>query len=496
VRLRTRVAVGLAAVVLAFVVTGTVVAGNQRDYLTDQVDDQLSGAVPFVVRVSQNRQPASGTGVGTGSQTGTGVTTPQPKPPPEPEGPGALSEIYIGRLSTDGTLDVIVPGQFVTGSPDISLAEAQDRASAPGTPSEPFTADGVDTDARFRVVLVPRTASDGDTISGWEVVALPLTRADDAYGRLLLAFAVGAAVVVLIASLIAWWVLRLGVRPIVDMTEAADAITAGDTRRRVPTYPPNTEAGTLAAALNSMLDQHDADEQRLRQFVADASHELRTPLTSIRGYAELYDRGGLREPAMLDDAMRRVSGEAARMGALVDDLLLLSNLDRDRDTAVTLVDVDVAAVLHDAAADARAVQPDRPLSVQCEPLLTRADDTRLRQVVAALVHNALVHTPHDAALELTGARSTDAAGAPQVQVSVIDHGPGLDTATAERVFERFFRGDASRSRHTGGSGLGLSIAESIVHAHGGTIALVTAPGAGCRFVVTLPAEPTPPVQPA
>ena len=155
-----------------------------------------------------------------------------------------------------------------------------------------------------------------------------------------------------------------------------------------------------------------------------------------------------------------------------------------------------SAVLHDAAADARAVQPDRPLSVQCEPLLTRADDTRLRQVVAALVHNALVHTPHDAALELTGARSTDAAGAPQVQVSVIDHGPGLDTATAERVFERFFRGDASRSRHTGGSGLGLSIAESIVHAHGGTIALVTAPGEGCRFVVTLPADPADPAQPA
>jgi two-component system, OmpR family, sensor kinase len=483
VRLRTRVAVGLAAVVLTFVVTGVVVAGNQRAYLTDQVDQQLRGAMPFAMRLLDDRPNIpvptdAGAGSGTGPAAGG-------RPP---DGAGALSEMYVGRLTVDGALSLMVPGQLVTGSPDVTVTTAEAATSVPGQPSDPFTADGVDTDHRFRVVVIARALDSAGEVTAWEVIALPLTRADDAYGRLLVAFGLGAIAVVLMAALIGWWVLRLGVKPIIDMTEAADAITAGDTHRRVPIYPPHTEAGTLSAALNSMLDQHDADERRLRQFVADASHELRTPLTSIRGYAELYDRGGLREPAMLDDAMRRVSGEAERMGSLVDDLLLLSSFDRDRDGAVSRGDVDVAAILDDAAADARAVQPGRTVTVQCEPLVVSADDTRLHQVIAALVHNALVHTPPDAALELLGTSTVDADGHRHVELAVVDHGPGLDAQTAERVFERFFRGDASRSRHTGGSGLGLSIAESIVHAHGGTITLRTAPGDGCRFVVSLPAD--------
>ena len=487
-RLRTRVAVGLAAVVLTFVVTGTVVATNQRAYLTDQVDQQLRGATPLAMRLLQERPPSVGTGTGNG-----------PGPRPEPDGPGALSELYVGRLTADGSLGLVVPGQLVTGSPAVSVARALDAASVPGRPSSPFTADGVGTSARFRVVVIARSLDSAGAVTGWEVVALPLTRADDAFGRLLLAFAIGALVVIAMAALIGWWVLRLGVKPIIDMTEAADAITAGDTERRARTYPANTEAGRLAAALNTMLDQHDADERRLRRFVADASHELRTPLTSIRGYAELYDRGGLREPAMLDDAMRRVSGEAARMGSLVDDLLLLSNMDRDRDAMITRADVDAAALLRDAAADARVAHPDRSVAVEAEaaPMVVAADEARLRQVVAALVHNALVHTPSGSPIELVATRVTTD-GVPRIELSVVDHGQGLDPDTAARVFERFFRGDASRSRHTGGAGLGLSIAEAIAHAHGGTIRLQTAPDEGCRFTVSLPAV-TPagqPVQPA
>ncbi len=483
-RLRTRLAVGLAAVVLTFVVTGTVVAGNQRAYLTDQVDEQLRDAMPFAMRLLDDRrdQPLP---IGTADPT-------RDDRPIDPDGPGALSEIYVGRLTIDGTLTIVVPGQLAIGSPDVDAQTAAAVAPSPGVTSAPFTADGLDTDHRFRVLVTARAFDSNGVVTAWEVVALPLTRADDAYGRLLLAFGLGAIVVVLMAALIGWWVLRLGVKPIVDMTEAADAITAGDTDRRVRTYPPSTEAGRLAAALNTMLDQHDTDERRLRQFVADASHELRTPLTSIRGYAELYERGGLRDPSMLDDAMRRVSGEAVRMGSLVDDLLLLSNLDRDRDTAVVRAEVDVAAVLSDAATDASAIQPERTISVRCAPLRVGADDTRLRQVIAALVHNALVHTPLDASIELTGERTVDANGDAHVEISVVDHGPGLDTDAAARVFERFFRGDASRSRHTGGSGLGLSIAESIVRAHGGTITLVTSPGAGCRFVISLPVDPPAP----
>jgi two-component system OmpR family sensor kinase len=182
----------------------------------------------------------------------------------------------------------------------------------------------------------------------------------------------------------------------------------------------------------------------------------------------------------LDDAMRRVTGEAERMGALVDDLLLLSKLDRG--LPLETIAVDLATLLDDAAADASAVQPDRAISVQCSrPLRCVGDPLRLHQVVAAVVHNALVHTPVDTPIELVG-RQADGA----VVVEIIDHGPGLDPEVAARVFERFYRGDPSRARSSGGSGLGLSIAKSIIETHGGRISVRTAPGEGCRFTIALP----------
>jgi two-component system OmpR family sensor kinase len=249
-------------------------------------------------------------------------------------------------------------------------------------------------------------------------------------------------------------------------------------------YPGGTEAAHLARAFNTMLDERDAADQRLRQFVADASHELRTPLTSIRGYADLYRAGGLTDQARLDDAMRRVSGEAERMSAIVNDLLLLTNLDRGMELA--LLPVDAAEVLHDVVADARAVQPERPIQLSISGALPcAADRQRLHQVVAALVHNALVHTEGGVAVEVAG--RSEAHG---IVIDVTDHGPGMDAETAAHAFERFYRGDASRSRHSGGSGLGLAIAKSIIEAHGGRIALETAPGQGCRFRIALPVSPS------
>jgi two-component system OmpR family sensor kinase len=257
---------------------------------------------------------------------------------------------------------------------------------------------------------------------------------------------------------------------------------SGDTGRRVPSYPARTEAAHLANAFNSMLDQKQQADERLRQFVADASHELRTPLTSIRGYADLYNQGGLGDQARLDDAMRRVSSEAQRMGSIVNDLLLLSKLDRG--VQMESAPVDLAPILDDAAADARAVQPARTVTVSSErPLQCTGDNQRLHQVVAALVHNALVHTPADTPVEISGQRNNGA-----VVIEVVDHGPGMDSETAAHAFERFYRGDPSRTRGTGGSGLGLSIAQRIVEAHGGRIALQTSPGQGCRFRIALPAS--------
>jgi two-component system OmpR family sensor kinase len=268
------------------------------------------------------------------------------------------------------------------------------------------------------------------------------------------------------------------------MTLAADAVTAGARGHRVEFDDTRTETGRLGHAFNVMLDERQGAEDRLRRFVADASHELRTPITSIRGYVDLYQQGGLAENGRLDDAMRRVGQEAGRMGTLVEDLLLLANLDQGRPLAVE--PVDLGQVLNDATADALVTQPSRSITLHAPnpgDLVVTGDDHRLRQVVAVLVHNALVHTPETAAIELSVTR----AGSTAV-LTVTDHGPGMPATEAEHAFERFYRGDPSRSRNRGGSGLGLSIAKSIVEAHHGAITLVTSPGNGCRFTVTLPTQ--------
>jgi two-component system OmpR family sensor kinase len=462
-KLRTRLYIGLLAVAVTFAVSGYLVANTQRRYLTDQVDQQLRSAVPFAIGILTRG----------GAQPG-GVTNDRGFPRPQSSN---LSELFVGHLDTGGTLTPLLAPQLAKGEPIVTPAQATAAPTGPG--AAPFTADGRGTDSRFRVVIVHRPDAEG-----WEVVALSLNRADSAYRRLLLASGLAALVVLGAIGLTAAWVVRLGVKPINDKTEAADAITAGDDQRRIRQYPSGTEAGRLSRALNTMLDERQAADERLRQFVSDASHELRTPLTSIRGYSDLYTQGGLHDSESLDDAMRRVSAEATRMGSIVDDLLLLSKLDRSRE--LNDDDVDLTGLLEDAARDVRAVQPERVITVSTPPSLPVVGDTyRLQQVLAALVHNALVHTPLDTAIELSGQLADDL-----VTVEVRDHGPGMDAESQAHAFERFYRGDPSRSRHTGGSGLGLAIAKSIVEAHGGRIAVHSEPGQGCRFIVTLPARTT------
>jgi two-component system OmpR family sensor kinase len=218
----------------------------------------------------------------------------------------------------------------------------------------------------------------------------------------------------------------------------------------------------------------------LRRFIADASHELRTPITTIRGYAELYRTGGLDDGDELREAMRRTEQESTRMGGLIDDLLQLARLDQGR--SLLQEPVDLAAVVADAARDARAVAPGRVVSCDAgEPLVVTGDGDRLRQVVANLVGNALVHTEAGTAIALRATRRGDRA-----TVEVADEGEGMAPATAARAFERFFRADASRSRHHGGSGLGLAIVEAVVAAHGGSVSLDSAPGRGTTVRIDLP----------
>jgi two-component system OmpR family sensor kinase len=213
--------------------------------------------------------------------------------------------------------------------------------------------------------------------------------------------------------------------------------------------------------------------------VADASHELRTPVATIRGYAELHRVGALEQPGALDDAMRRTEEEAIRMGTLVDDLLHLACLDQGRPLDAALVDLAPMAV--DAVQDALAVAPERVVrAVTDGAVVVRGDRARLHQVIANLVGNALVHAPGATVDVHVRAEGTTAV------IEVSDDGPGMGDEDAARAFERFYRADTSRSRHQGGSGLGLSIVDATVQALGGRATLETAPGTGTTVRVELP----------
>jgi two-component system OmpR family sensor kinase len=240
----------------------------------------------------------------------------------------------------------------------------------------------------------------------------------------------------------------------------------------------------MMTRIEDAFTERSASEARLRRFVADASHELRTPVTTIRGYAELYRHGGLDDAADLDQAMRRTEQESVRMASLVDDLLLLARLDEGRPLARAPVDLGVLGV--DAAADARAVAPDRVVAAEVTADVTvDGDEDRLRQVLGNLVGNALEHTPAGTAVSVRvhngGARAV---------VEVHDDGPGMTEELAARAFERFSRADVSRSRNRGGAGLGLAIVQAIVVAHGGSVRLSSSSGAGTTVRVELPRAPS------
>ncbi|HZD74385.1 MAG TPA: HAMP domain-containing sensor histidine kinase [Actinomycetota bacterium] len=387
-----------------------------------------------------------------------------------------------------------------------ALATLQARADTP------FTVPATNGGGQWRVLVEPPPRGAGRLV----VAAASLDEVNATIARLQgIDLAVSAAVLVALAG-VGVAIVRASLRPLAEIERTAGQIAVGQLSRRVPERDPRTEVGRLARALNSMLAQIEAafgaraaseaaarrSEERMRRFITDASHELRTPLTTIRGFAELYRQGGARDPAERDRLMRRIEDQAAAMGLLVEDLLLLARLDQQR--PLERRPVDLLALAVDAVNDAHSVTPDRRIQLLTDggtsgPLVVLGDQARLRQVIANLMSNALTHTPAGTPVEVA-ARTRRLDGALWAVVEVTDHGPGLEPEQAERVFERFYRADAARSRARGGAGLGLAIVATLVAAHQGTVQVDSSPGRGATFRVLLrlapdatgaEAEPTP-----
>jgi two-component system OmpR family sensor kinase len=332
------------------------------------------------------------------------------------------------------------------------------------------------------------------------IVGLPVTSENQTLGRLLRVEGLVSLGVLLGLGGLSWWIVRRGLRPLDEMATTAGAIASGDLSQRVAHAETHTEVGRLGVALNTMLTEIEgafaartASEERLRRFLADASHELRTPLTSIRGYAEIFDRGASDRPEDLATSMRHIRSEANRMSELVDDLLLLARLDRERPLAHERVALVV--VVSEAVDAARVKAPDRQVSFTPGPgVVVTGDANRLRQVIDNLLANAIAHTAAGTAIEV----AVRAEG-PDAVLTVTDHGSGIDPVDLPHIFEPFHRADPSRARATGGVGLGLAIVSAIATSHGGSVGVDSVPGSGATFWVRIPlvgAEPPVELPPA
>ena len=403
-----------------------------------------------------------------------------------------IDDVYQGVLSSDGSLVTV---NAVTIRDDVVPAPPSvDPALLTASLGEPITVEAQAGDLEYRLLAVG--AGDNDTL----ILASPLRSYEWTINRLARTVVITAAAMVLVLCAVTWWVLRLGIRPIRQMTVTAQSIAAGDLSERIDEADPSTEAGQLAAALNTMMGRIETSfeeqvrtERRLRQFVADASHELRTPVATIRGYAELYLAGGLEDPTERDDAMRRTNLESQRMSRLIGDMLALAKLDREPE--VRHDHVDLAALARDVAVDSTASHDELTLDVVAGPgpVVVSGDEDLLRQALANLVSNAAVHAGLNATTTLTVIAAGDHA-----RVEVRDDGAGMSTDAVSRATERFYRADPSRSRARGGSGLGLAIVADIVAAHDGDLSIESTPDVGTVVSMEIPlavgledSQPTP-----
>jgi two-component system, OmpR family, sensor kinase len=493
-------------VILALVVISCVGTSILRGYLLGQTDQLLR---------SSGVQHTAGLAV---------LGSPNPTASMEQSG------FTVWWLPEGGSLEQVVqPGGMALGTtPDSgisTLPRSVTSALADDTGLTTTVAGQVPGD-RWRVTgfAASLNGSDGTVILGTDVSSVYTT-----IQRLTGVDLIVSLVIVVVLLLAGIAMVRASLRPLTDIEETAGEIADGHLNRRVPERDPRTEIGSLGRSLNIMLSQIEAafhsreeseaaahqSEERMRRFIADASHELRTPLTAIRGFAEYYrQRGGMAAhwdrdqapaamalaggdgllPDDLDRIMQRVEKEAARMGLLVEDLLLLARLDQQRPLAHQPIDLLILAA--DAVHDTRLLAPSRTIELSVQPgaaFLVTGDEPRLRQVIGNLMSNALTHTPDGTPIEVSIGSGTLDPRVPDspaaVTLDVTDHGPGMSPEQAHRVFERFYRADQARTRATGGSGLGLAIVNALVAAHGGVASVRTAPDRGATFRIALPLDP-------
>ncbi len=496
--LRTRLVVSVLALSAAgLLALAAVTYAEQRSFLLGRVDQQVKEAVPVLSQILDNRDllPA-----GSRSRAGT------------QHGEPLLEDALQGTPGTPGRGEGgppqhlnLPPGTYgqrreasgkVLG--DELITYGRTAPAAPKIPAQVpvgsfFTLGSVGSSGLHYRAYVSRDPED----PGLTLVAVPLREVEQTLSRLLLVEALVIAGVLVALGVSAFFVVRLGLRPLDRIEVTAGEIAAGQLSRRVSPATPRTEVGRLGLALNAMLERLEqafaartASEERLRRFLADASHELRTPLASIRGYAELFRMGAAREEGATELAMRRIEEESRRMGVLVEDLLTLARLDEAPEPSH--LPVDLAMLARDAVADARATAPERPISLSApDSAVVSGDADQLRQVLANLMRNALLHTPPGTPVELALARDDGA-----FELSVRDHGPGLPDGDAEQLFDRFWRTEGGRERGRAGAGLGLAIVRGVVDAHHGQLSAHNAADGGALFVVRLPISPPRPPAPA
>jgi len=460
----------LASVVLAsFAIIASDFAANAalRTYLISQVDDQLIN----ISNTSLNRLDRAGIAPLEADDKNSPFKILEPLR-------GVPTATSITLLDIDGNLIGQVGGELggknfaVTGLKIAEVSQYKNR---------PFTIEGKDGEPDIRALaqMLP-------TGMGSVIVADSLEKVDKTLSQLRFLFLILGLIALITIAMAARWIIALGLKPLEAVEDTAEAIAAGDLSARLPAAKPDTEVGRLTTSLNTMLARIEESftarvesENKLRRFVADASHELRTPLTAIRGFAELHRQGAVVGEEKTKELINRIEKESVRMSSLVEDLLLLARLDQSRELAKEPVDLNT--LITEAVASARAAGPNHPIEIKLEAseIFVLGDSQRIHQVIANLLANARTHTPNGTEISITAMQ-----GVSETTIAVSDKGPGLSKADQDRIFERFYRADPSRVRNSGeGSGLGLSIVDAVMKAHGGYVSVKSEVGRGATFTL-------------